>query len=173
MNAKQLFAERFSVRKYNDKAIDKEIITQLMEMVRLAPSAVNYQPLHFIVIQDKSRLAELTKTYPREWFSKAPSVIVACVNHHQSWKRPNDHKDFGDVDVAIAIDHLTLAAVELGLGTCWVCNFDAKMCSEILKLPTHIEPLALIPIGYPAENAPEKKRKPTEEFVSWESYFGE
>lgn len=172
MNAKQLFEERFSVRKYKDKAIDKETFTQLMEMVRLAPSAVNYQPWHFIVIQEKSRLAELTKAYQREWFLRAPAVIVACVDHHQSWKRPGDRKDFGDVDVAIAIDHLTLAAVELGLGTCWVCNFDAKMCSEILQLPAHIEPLALIPIGWPDENAPEKKRKTIEEFVSWESYGG-
>jgi nitroreductase len=75
--------------------------------------------------------------------------IVACGNYQESWKR-SDGKDHCDIDVSIAVTHLTLAAAELGLGTCWVCNFDTKFCSQYLNLPESVEPIAIIPIGYPA-----------------------
>jgi len=97
-------------------------------------------------------------------------IIVACVNHRESWKRGSDGHDFGEVDVAIAIDHLTLAATAKGLGTCWVCNFDVPGCRKVLDLPDHLEPLALIPLGWPAVSSPPKKRKPVEEILSWEKY---
>lgn len=87
--------------------------------------------------------------------------------HSQSWKRKSDGKDFADVDAAIAIDHLVLKATELGLGTCWICNFDVEMARKKLELPDHIEPIAIIPIGYTTSEAPVKKRKDLSELVHW------
>ena len=106
--------------------------------------------------------------YQREWFADAPACVVACADHTRSWHRPNDGKDHADIDVAIAVDHLTLAAAEVGLGTCWVCNFDAKRCAAILHLPADVVPVVLVPMGYAAaENVvPTKKRKsPAELFT--------
>lgn len=90
---------------------------------------------------------------------------MACANHAEAWHRQNDGKDHADIDTAIAIDHLTLAAAEQGLGTCWVCNFDARQCAEILGLSAEFEPVALIPLGYAADDgcAQQKKRKSNEE----------
>lgn len=77
-----------------------------------------------------------------------------------------DGKDHADIDVAIAVEHLCLAATEQGLGTCWVCNFDVPLCREVLQLPVHIEPAVLIPVGYPAEQEMStKKRKSLDEIL--------
>ena len=87
-----------------------------------------------------------------------------------SWIR-KDGKDHCDIDVAIAVDHMTLAATDLGLGTCWVCAFDAKKCHKVLELPENLEVIALLPMGYPMEESePEKKRKSIKDMVSWERY---
>ena len=95
-----------------------------------------------------------------------------CGDHSKSWKR-NDGKDHCDIDTAIAIDHMTLAATDLGLGTCWVCAFDAAKCRELLNLPENLEVITLLPMGYPADTAPEnKKRQDISEIVSWEEYSG-
>ncbi|HBG00248.1 MAG TPA: nitroreductase [Firmicutes bacterium] len=165
-----LARKRYSLRKFGDQPVEKEKILRLLEAVRLAPSAVNYQPFHFIVVTDEDIKAKIAESYSREWFSEAPVVIVACGDHNTSWKR-RDGKDHCDVDVAIAVDHLTLAAVEEGLGTCWVCAFDAMHVHRVLELPGHLEPIALVPLGYAQELAvPAKKRKDLGELVSWNRY---
>ncbi|HKM42378.1 MAG TPA: nitroreductase family protein [Limnochordia bacterium] len=165
-----LVAERYSLRKFSEKVVEKEKILQILEAARLAPSAVNYQPYHFIVITDQALKAKVAEAYSREWFARAPVVIVACGDHNTSWKR-QDGKDHVDLDVAIAVDHLTLAAVELGLGTCWVCAFDAVHAHNVLELPEHLEVVALIPLGYPLDDSrPLKKRRDLAEFVSWNGY---
>lgn len=164
MTFSELAARRHSVRSFADKAIETEKILYVKQCVRLAPSAVNFQPWTFQWIDSPEELAMLQQTYPRTWFASAPAVVVACANHDISWKRPCDGKDHADIDVAIAVEHLCLAAAEQGLGTCWVCNFDAPLCHKLLQLPPHIEPVALIPIGYPMDDTvPEKKRKSLDE----------
>jgi len=168
MSFLDLAKERYSVRNFKEQEVEKEKILQVLEAARVAPSAVNYQPWHFIVITDQQLRSKVAETYPRPWFQSAPVVIVACGDHSQSWKR-KDGKDHYDIDVAIAVDHMTLAAADLGLGTCWVCAFDAQKCHEILGLPDHLEVVALLPMGYPKEDSkPEKKRKSIEDIVSWE-----
>ncbi|NLC53759.1 MAG: nitroreductase, partial [Firmicutes bacterium] len=134
---------------------------------RNAPSACNFQPWHFIVLTEEKIKSKVAETYPRDWFKKAPVVIVACGDHSVSWKRA-DGKDHCDVDLGIVIEHMALAAADLGLGTCWVCAFDAKRCHEILELPDNLEVIALLPLGYPdEERIPDKNRKPLEEIVTW------
>jgi len=159
--------KRYSVRKYKEKPVEKEKILQVLEAARNAPSACNFQPWHFIVLTDEKIKSKVAETYPRDWFRKAPVIIVACGDHSLSWKRA-DGKDHCDIDLAIAIDHMTLAAADLGLGTCWVCAFAAESCHKILGLPDNLEAVALLPLGYPDEETiPEKNRKRLEEIVTW------
>ena len=170
MNFHELITKRFSVRSYTNQKVDRQIILDILDAARMAPSAVNFQPWHFIVINDPAKLVEFQEVYPRNWFREAPACIVACADHRQSWKRKSDGKDFADVDLAIAIDHLILKATELGIGTCWVCNFNAEMAVQILNLPDHIEPIAIVPIGYSTALSPDKSRKPLSEMVHWNKF---
>jgi nitroreductase len=164
MNFNQLIIARKSVRSFKEQKVSDELIGQILEAGRMAPSAVNYQPYIFIYIDNDELLSSIHQSYPREWFSKARQIIVVCANHQQSWKRPSDSKDHADIDAAIAVDHITLMAAELGIGTCWVCNFNAPVVTEALHLPAHITPIAILPIGYPAETDIQvKKRKPAAE----------
>ena len=150
--------------------MEHEKLLQILEAGRLAPSAVNYQPWHFIVVRQPENLKKLHSVYKRDWIKSAPVIIVACADHSQSWKRSSDGKDSADIDLAIAVDHMTLQASELGLGTCWICNFDVNRCSDLFKLPSQIEPVVLLPIGYPEIDSPDKKRKSMEEIIRWEEF---
>ncbi|MDX8339519.1 nitroreductase family protein [Draconibacterium sp. IB214405] len=170
MELSDIIRNRYSVRDYKPTKIEKTLILDILEAARMAPSAVNFQPWHFIVIQEEKLLNTLKNCYDRSWFKTAPAVIVACADHSQSWKRASDGKDSADIDLAIAIDHMTLKATELGLGTCWVCNFDVNYCADLLKLPHNIEPVALIPLGYPNGKSPIKKRKPLDEIVHFDQF---
>jgi nitroreductase len=171
MRFSQLITRRYSVRNYKSMPVESEKLEQVLEAARLAPSAVNFQPWHFIVVTQPENLAKIHLTYHREWFRTAPVIIIACADHSLSWKRNIDGKDSAEIDVAIAVDHITLQAADLGLGTCWVCNFDTQRCAEALKLPGHIEPIAMIPLGYPeSEEIPKKRRKLLEEIIHWEKF---
>ena len=166
MKLLELIKKRYSVRNFLPTPVEQSKLDYLMECVRMSPSAVNLQPWLFAIVTDGKQLEALQKVYPKEWIKSAPCIIVACVNHDVSWHRKADNKDHGDIDVAIATEHLCLAAAEQDLGTCWVCNFDAKACKEIMQLPPQIEPVVLIPLGYPAVYMiPEKKRKSLKEII--------
>lgn len=170
MEFDQVISSRYSVRSFTGQKVNRNTILEILEAAHLAPSAVNFQPWHFIVVTEPENLIDLLEVYPRNWFKEAPVCIVVCSDHSLSWKRKSDGKDFADVDVAIAIDHLVLKATDLGLGTCWVCNFDTEMARKKLHLPDYIEPIALIPLGYTISEAPPKSRKPLSELVHWEKF---
>lgn len=164
MNFLDLVKERYSCRSYADKKIEQEKLDYVMECVRLAPSAVNLQPWRFRVVSSEDGRARLCQCYKREWLQTAPTIIIASVRHDEEWVR-RDGKRHGDIDVAIAVEHLCLAAAEQGLATCWVCNFDAEQCHKLLALSEQEEPVVLIPIGYAADEPKEKKRKEKNEIV--------
>ncbi|MCD4747117.1 MAG: nitroreductase family protein [Bacteroidales bacterium] len=169
----EIAKKRYSVRKYKNKPVEEYKIKQVLEAGRIAPSAVNYQPWYFIVVRDKKKHDDVASFYHRDWFKKAPVIIIICGDHKQAWKRA-DGKDYCDIDVAIAIDHMTLTAADIGLGTCWVCNFDSIKCSEYFKLPPYIEPIAMLPLGYPEDKADinrfSSKRKDLDNIVHWEIF---
>lgn len=166
-----LSAARYSCRNYATRTVARETLKKAIEAASLAPSAVNRQPWTFVVLDTPEMRQAIAECYPHEWIKTAPAFIVAVGNHSEAWHRPSDGKDHTDIDLAIAIEHLCLAATSLGLGTCWVCNFDAKKCAELLHLPESAEPVAILPIGYPAESLiPEKKRKPVDEIIQWGAY---
>jgi nitroreductase len=151
--------------------VEREKLLTVLEAARIAPSAVNYQPWLFIVLEHETELAKIRECYSRDWFADVPLVIVCCCDHRQSWKRKRDGKDHGDIDLAIAVDHMTLAAASVGLATCWVCNFDADAAAAALDLPKEVEPAVLLPIGYPVDECyPDRHkeaRKPLREIVRW------
>ena len=172
MSIDKLFLERKSVRSFSNKELEKETILELLNAARLAPSAVNYQPWRFFICTTDDMKQRIVESYPRKWFKSAPLYIVACTDKSQSWKRGADNNDHGNIDVAIAVTHLMLKATGLGLGTCWVCNFDATILNDALNLDSVLEPVAIIPIGYPSEavsieTEQPKKRKSIEEFTEW------
>lgn len=168
MNFLELAKKRYSVRNYCDRTVEEEKLKYILECGRMAPSAVNYQPWRIYVVRNAGMRAKLATTYNREWFAHAPVILIFCGDHSIGWKR-NDGKDHTDIDVSIMIDHVTLAAAEQDIGTCWICNFDAAACSQILELPSNVEPIAYLSLGYPAKEpddpARHLNRKPVEEIV--------
>lgn len=166
MNILELSQTRFSVRKYTDEPVSSDDLNYILECVRMAPSAVNRQPWKFVVVRSQEAREKLWRTYDRDWFRTAPLYIVCMKNNDECWTRRYDGKKHGDVDVSIATEHLCLAAAERGLGTCWVCNYDTNVMSELFP-STDFEAVAIIPIGHIAEDCPraEKKRKAMDEIV--------
>ncbi len=146
------------MREYTSEVPSRELLERVIDATRHAPSACNRQPWHFYVITDKNLLSELKSAYAREWIQTAQAMIVVVGNHTESWHRA-DGKDHCDIDIAIAVDHLTLVAHALGLGTCWICNFGTKKVANALKISGEQEVIAMLPIGYPACEIKKNTRK--------------
>ena len=165
---------RYSSRNYKNKTVEKEKLNIVLEAARIAPSAANKQPWHFIVVEEKEKLKKLWTTYGRDWLHSAPVIIVCCGDHDKVWIRSEDNKDHLDIDLSIAIDHMTLQATELDLATCWICHFDVEKTKKIFNMPKNIEPIALLPLGYPADevdkNRHDSKRKTINEIVHFEKW---
>lgn len=169
MEFSELIKKRFSVRAYKPDPVEEEKLQLVLDAARLAPTAANRQPFYLIVIKTAGREAELRRIYDREWFTKAPFVICACAVPAQGWVRM-DGKLYTDVDVAIAMDHLILAATDLELGTCWIADFDPTAAREVLGLPDGVEPIVFTPLGYPAGQPRLKVRKPLADLVHYERW---
>jgi len=169
MDFSNLIQRRYSVRAYKPDPVEDDKLQGLLEAARLAPSAANRQALRFIVIHTEGREQELQRIYNRDWFVQPPLVICACGIPSENWVR-KDSKNYNDVDVAIAMDHLILAATDAGLGTCWIAEFDANAAREVLHLPDHVEPIAFTPLGYPTVQPGPKKRKDLSELVRYERW---
>ena len=165
MDFLELVKKRRSIRQFDRKDVEQEKLDYIMECARLAPSAVNYQPWLFFIVKSETQKRKLQQSYSKQWFEQAPLYIVACADKSKSWKRTFDSKDHVDIDLAIAVEHICLAATEQGLGACWVCNFDPTICSETLNLPEYTYPVAIIPIGYYSTQIGTQIRKSMEEIV--------
>ncbi len=164
MRLVELAEKRYSCRAYRSDEVERGKLEYIMECVRLSPSAVNKQPWLFRIVSCDEEKAKLRQCYNREWFGTAPMYIVASILHDEEWVRA-DGKRHGDIDIAIAVEHLCLAATEQGLGTCWVCNFDAALCKQLFGMGDNEEPAVLIPLGYAADEPKEKRRKALGEIV--------
>lgn len=164
MDIYEIVKARRSIRSYKPEPVEEEKIRRILEAAQCAPSAANRQPVCFVVIKDEHTKQQFKKAYHEAWFYTAPAIICVCSIPEKAWKR-GDGKNYADIDAAIAMDHLILAATQEGLGTCWIAAFKTPIIKSILKLPAGIEPVALTPIGYPM-NVPEPtNRKPWEELV--------
>ncbi len=170
MEFTDLIEKRYSVRAYKDQPVEDEKLQQVLKAARLAPTAANRQPFQIIVIHTKEREEELKQIYKPGWFSKAPLVIAVCGLPSKGWTRQNDGKNYTDVDAAIVMDHLVLAATDAGLGTCWIAAFDPDAARKVLGLPDDVEPIAFTPLGYAADQPTPKVRKPLPQLVRYERW---
>lgn len=167
-------ATRVSVRSYLDKPVEDAKIEQMLRAAMAAPTAMNRQPWHFVVINDKVQLKALGGDSPRgEMFAKAPLAIVVCGDMDKAFDGPV--RDFWIEDCSAATENLLLAAHALGLGAVWTGLYpDTRRCqaiADIIGLPETMIPLCTVVIGYPAgENTPKDKWKP--ENISY-NRFGE
>jgi len=164
MNFLELVKSRYSCRAYKSLGVEREKLDYILECVRFAPSAVNKQPWRFHIVSEEEDKARLQQCYNRDWFKTAPMYVIATILHDEEWVRA-DGKHHGDIDIAIAVEHLCLAATEQGLATCWVCNFDAMLCKQLFGLPGNEEPAVVIPLGYAADDIKPKNRKTIEEIT--------
>jgi nitroreductase len=164
-----LIRKRYSVRAYVSRPVEEEKLRQVLEAARLAPTAANRQPFQILVLTTAGREAELRRIYHRDWFVQAPLVLCMCAVPAEGWVRM-DGKIYTDVDAAIAMDHLILAATDAGLGTCWIAAFDPAEAREVLGLPPGVEPVAFTPLGYPADEPRSKARKALSDLVRHERW---
>ncbi len=169
MDFLELAHKRSSIRGYKPDAVSDDLLSKVLEAGRMAPSATNRQPWHFIVARDRQSKELLHQAYNRDWFQTAPVIIVICVELNNAWHRA-DGVNYALVDGAIAMDHITLCAADLGLGTCWVGAFDPEILRRNLALPEGIEPVAMTPLGYPDAEPRPKQRKPAEEVIHWDKW---
>jgi len=163
-----LCENRYSCRNYTPAPVDEETIMEILRTAQLAPSACNRQPWTFYVVTDPQRRQRiLAKSRPA--FNVAPVLIIAVGHHDQAWHRTADNKDHTDIDIAIAGEHIALAAAAASLASCWICSFDVDAVRAELNLAPNDEPIALFPIGHPDENdtIPKKSRKPITEIIKW------
>lgn len=160
----ELIKQRHSVRAYKSDPVEEEKINKILEAARLAPTACNLQAFKIIVIHTAGREQEISKIYGKEWFYKAPVILGICAIPDKAWVR-RDGKNYCDIDAAIVMDHIILAATDLGLGTCWIGAFNPAAAKEVLKLDPGMEPIAFTPIGYAASRDFKKVRKNPDELV--------
>jgi len=170
MEFTEVVKNRSSVRSFRLDPVPGEVLFRVLEAARVAPSANNFQPWKFIVVKDderKKKIAELCMG--QNFIAEAPVVIVACGLPTPS--RIGGYASSMLVDVAIAIEHLVLAAENEGLGTCWIGAFDNQRLKRLLRIPEQVQVVAVIPMGYPLRGRGWRtSRKRMEEIVSFEKY---
>ena len=176
MNVLEAMQNRRSVRAYDPRPIPLETFQRLQLALRIAPSACNFQPWHFILVRDDKLRIEVAKASKGQmWMAKAPLIVVACGLPKNAYKQMGGHKNSVEIDISIALDHLSLVAVSEGLGTCWIGAFDEQKIKQLLHIPEDAIPIALMPVGYPKTtdlNHPvsENDRKNPEEIFTTNTY---
>lgn len=174
MNFIDLAKNRYSVRKFSDKKIEKEKLDLILEAGRVAPTAVNYQSQRIMVMNNVDSLNKL-KECTRYHFN-APLVLLVCYDSNVSWKNPKSNEDNGKFDATIVATHMMLEVANLGLGTTFVGDFDPNMVRKVYNLPDYIHPVVLLPMGYPSEKSIPTKlhhmRKSIDETVFYNTFDG-
>ncbi len=158
MNVYEAIRKRRSVRKYSGRDIEEEKLNKVLEAARIAPSASNRQEWRFIVVKNMQTRKQLSEAAKNQKFVAEAPVVIVCCAETDGHEMTCGLKCY-PIDVAIAIDHMTLQAVEEGLGTCWVGAFFADKVREILNIPEEIKIVELLALGYPAEPLEEKTKK--------------
>ena len=173
MDVLEAIKGRRSIRAFKSNDVSPEIVEKLLEAASWAPSAGNIQPWEFIVVrkpETKKALAEaaLDQTFIEE----APVVIVVCANKNSSSQGYGirGRTLYCLQDTAASIQNILLTAYSLGLGTCWVGAFKEDEAREILKVPQGVRPVAMIPVGYPAEAPLQRNRRLTSQIVHYETF---
>ncbi|UCB59923.1 MAG: nitroreductase family protein [Candidatus Bathyarchaeota archaeon] len=173
MDTFQAIKSRRSIRSFNDKAVSDEEIEKLIDAARFAPSAGNLQPWEFIIVKEPKRKRQLSVAALNQHFiEEAPIVIVVCANETRSGRRYGRRGVtlYCIQDTAAATQNLLLAAYSLGLSTCWIGAFREKLVRESLKTPSHVRPVAMIPVGFSSRKPKQRRRRPIAEITHQETY---
>ena len=147
----QLAQERYSVRKFQPRPLERDALDKILLAGRAAPTACNLQPQRILVLQSGEAMEKLRKC--TECHFGAPTALLVCYDKTECWKRKYDGKSSGEIDASIAATHMMLEAASLGVGCTWVMYFIPEAVREEFQIPQHIEPVALLVLGYPAEDA--------------------
>jgi nitroreductase len=162
--------KRKSVRRYKDKDVEQEKLIRILKAARLAPSAANKQEWRFVVVRDKEKRKKLSDAARGQNFVAEAPVVIACCAETDYHEMTCGQLCY-PIDVAIAIDHITLAAVEEDLGTCWIGAFYEDKAKDILDIPDRIRIVELLTLGYPTDDSIKKKsRLPMESIVKFEKW---
>ena len=171
LDFQELSKSRRSIRGYKEQDVTKEQLMKLIEAAQSAPSAGNCQPWHFYVLKDKKLQAQIKESaYNQDFILSAPACIVVCTDSKRNESRYGERgRDLYSIqDTAAAIQNILLCAKSMGLGTCWVGAFDEAKVAEILNLPEKFRPVAIIPVGYPANDSySPQNRRPVAEIVTF------
>lgn len=169
MDFKTLSAARYSLRKFSSQSVEREKLDLILEAGRSAPTAHNYQPQRVFVLQTPEALEKADACSGSHFHP--PVILAVCYDPAVAWKRENDGKNHGEIDAAIAAAQMMLQAADLGLGTTYVGMFDAEKLLAAFPEMAGTVPIALLPLGYPAEDAHPARlhtdRKPLEELVKY------
>jgi len=164
MNVYETIEKRRSIRKYKNRPVEQEKLDRILEAARLAPSASNRQEWRFVVVRDPAVRKSLMGAASNQAFvAEAPVVIACCAETDGHLMRCG--QACYPIDVAIATDHITLAAVEEGLGTCWIGSFSEPEVKQIVGIPAPIRVVELLTLGYPDAQPSPRQRKPIKEIV--------
>lgn len=171
MDVSMAIEKRYSVRSFQNREVEPEKLNRILEAARLAPSASNRQEWRFILVRDHAKRQALVEAAMGQAFiGQAPVVIAACAkhdNHVMACGQP-----CYPIDVAIALEHIALQAVEEGLGTCWIGAFDEAAVKEALGIPRtdDVRVIELMPLGYPADSLRPKSRLPLDEIAMYDGW---
>jgi nitroreductase len=165
--------ERRSIRSFTGEAVSDEAVKQLIDVARYAPSAGNAQPLELVVVRDQKIKQLLTLAALNQMLiQKASVVFVVCTDVTRSRMSygGRGEKLYSIQDTAAATENILLAAHELGLATCWIGAFNEKAVANAIKAPKNTRPVAIIPVGHPAEKPSAPKRRAVDDFVHYETF---
>lgn len=166
MDIYEAVRERTSIRAYKPDPIEEDKLERILDAARLAPSGKNGQPWTFIVVKDEEIRRKLVPACKnQEFVGQAPVVVVACGHEERAYKKMGGYWNSMPLDIGIAIEHLMLAAVSEGLGTCWIGAFFEEQVREILGVPEGVKIVALTPVGYPAGEKTPRPRKSLDEII--------
>jgi nitroreductase len=161
---------RKSVRAYEDKPVPEDVLARILEAARIAPSASNRQEWRFVVVRDAETRQQLVPAARNQRFVGEAPVVLACCAETDEHKMPCGHLSY-TIDLAIAVDHITLCAAAEGLGTCWIGAFNEQQVRDILGIPKDIRVVALLPLGYPLDaSLKEKSRLSIDQIVKYERW---
>ncbi len=151
MEFKEVIVKRYSCKKYGSKKIERDKLNAILEAGRVAPTAKNLQEQMIFVVESEENLAKIDAVTPCRY--NAPTVLVVAFDKTNVFTYPGGKRDSGIEDAAIVATHLTLAAADEGVDSCWLNNFDPEKLKESLGLPEELEILMLLDLGYAAEGA--------------------
>jgi len=168
MDLHEAMEKRFSVRSYRDKPVEEEKLDRILGAARAAPTARNRQQWKLVVVRDTATRKRLAEAAGQPFLAEAPAILAMVgLTHGETMycQIPTD-----PVDCAIVLDHVSLAAVAEGLGTCWIGHFDQESCCKILGVPATARIIELMPLGYPAAERGGKSRKSVSELICHDKF---